>query len=88
MQNGGLQARWPTVHFSAPKARVPSEGRLFVLYLLLSSLERFIVEFFRADHEVLAGGLSIFQYVCLALAVAALIFNRRLGKNGPSKINS
>jgi phosphatidylglycerol:prolipoprotein diacylglycerol transferase len=48
-------------------------GRLFVLYLMLSSLERFIVEFFRADHVVLWGGLSIFQYVCLAIVAVALI---------------
>ena len=55
-------------------------GRLFVLYLMLSSLERFIVEFFRADHAVLWGGLSIFQYVCLLIMGAAIIINTRLSR--------
>jgi phosphatidylglycerol:prolipoprotein diacylglycerol transferase len=53
-------------------------GRLFVFYLILSSLERFIVEFFRADHDVLWGGLSIFQYVCLVIVVAAIIMDVNL----------
>jgi phosphatidylglycerol:prolipoprotein diacylglycerol transferase len=53
-------------------------GRLFVLYLMLSSVERFIVEFFRADHTVLWGGLSIFQYVCLFIIGVAVIINMRL----------
>jgi len=52
-------------------------GRLFLLYLMLSSLERFIVEFFRADHAVLWGGLSIFQYVCLFIIGVAVIINMR-----------
>ena len=55
------------------------EGRLFVLYLLLSSLERFIVEFFRADHVVLWGGLSLFQYVCVFIMAAAFVVNARRG---------
>jgi phosphatidylglycerol:prolipoprotein diacylglycerol transferase len=53
-------------------------GRLFMFYLILSSLERFIVEFFRADHVVLWGGLSIFQYVCVLIMGAAIIINTRL----------
>jgi phosphatidylglycerol:prolipoprotein diacylglycerol transferase len=56
-------------------------GRLFVLYLMLSSLERFIVEFFRADHVVLWGGLSIFQYICLIIAGVAIIINMRLKRS-------
>ncbi len=55
------------------------EGRLFVLYLFLSSLERFGVEFFRADHILLWGGLSLFQYVCLLIMAAAVAVNARLG---------
>lgn len=53
-------------------------GGVFIVYLLLSSLERFIVEFFRADHEVIFG-LSIFQYVCAAIFVVAvgLFFKER-----------
>ncbi|MEI8012969.1 MAG: prolipoprotein diacylglyceryl transferase [Candidatus Omnitrophota bacterium] len=54
-------------------------GRLFVLYLVLSSAERFIVEFFRADHVEMWGGLSLFQYVCALVIAAALVVNARLG---------
>ncbi|MBF0387092.1 MAG: prolipoprotein diacylglyceryl transferase [Candidatus Omnitrophica bacterium] len=52
-------------------------GRIFILYLMLSSLERFGVEFWRADH-VLYWGLSIFQYVSLVVFVVALGLHRRL----------
>ncbi len=51
------------------------QGRLFLLYLLLSSVERFIVEFYRADHVVLWGGLSIFQYICAGIVILALVIN-------------
>lgn len=54
-------------------------GRLFVLYLVLSSAERFAVEFFRADHVVLWGGLSLFQYVCALIMLTAIFLNARLG---------
>ncbi|MBF0331314.1 MAG: prolipoprotein diacylglyceryl transferase [Candidatus Omnitrophica bacterium] len=62
---------------SAAWGRQPA-GRLFMFYLMLSSLERFIVEFFRADHDVLWGGLSIFQYVCAGIIAAAIIVNVNL----------
>lgn len=44
-------------------------GMIFVLYLWLAALERFIVEFYRADHDVLWGGLSLFQYISLAMII-------------------
>ena len=47
-------------------------GRVFILYLILASLQRFIIEFFRADHEILLFGLSIFQVICLVLVFAAI----------------
>lgn len=47
------------------------EGRVFILYVILACLLRFVVEFFRDDHETLGGGLSIYQYVCLGLIAAA-----------------
>jgi len=53
------------------------DGQVFVWYLMLSSVERFVVEFFRADHD-LYGGLSIFQYVCIGIFIAALIVHARL----------
>jgi phosphatidylglycerol:prolipoprotein diacylglycerol transferase len=57
--------------------RVKKTGQVFVLYLILSSVERFLVEFPRADHEVYFG-LSIFQYVCIVIFAAALLVNRKL----------
>jgi phosphatidylglycerol:prolipoprotein diacylglycerol transferase len=53
------------------------DGQVFVWYLMLSAVERFMIEFFRGDHEVYLG-LSIFQYVCLFILTAALILNARL----------
>ena len=53
------------------------EGQIFVMYLMLSSVERFVIEFFRADHEVYFG-LSIFQYVCIALFAAALMVSKKI----------
>ncbi len=42
-------------------------GEVFAAYLVLASVERFINEFFRADHTVAAMGLSIFQWVSVAV---------------------
>lgn len=65
-----------------PQRRSPlhAPGTIFMLYLILSSFERFIVEFFRADHVVLWGGLSIFQYVCLLIIGVAAIINMRISR--------
>lgn len=64
------------------KVKVP--GEVFALYLFLGPMVRFLVEFFRADHVELLFGLSIFQFVCLGLGVAAYIFHRYLHiKKGP-----
>ena len=60
-----------------PKAR--RNGQVFVWYLMFSAVERFAVEFFRADHE-LYFGLSVFQYICVGIFVAALMVNARLKK--------
>lgn len=48
-------------------------GLVFALYLMLAAVERFVVEFFRADHAVLYGGLSIFQLVTLVIFSAGII---------------
>jgi len=48
------------------------KGEVFVIYLILASLLRFSVEFFRADHEALIFGLSIFQFICLGLILGAI----------------
>ncbi|MBF0122091.1 MAG: prolipoprotein diacylglyceryl transferase [Candidatus Omnitrophica bacterium] len=63
----------------ASQSRLRKDGQVFVLYLLLSAVERFLVEFVRADH-VLYGGLSIFQYVCIGIIVLGLIIHLRLAR--------
>ncbi len=49
-----------------------NDGEIFVLYLVLASFERFIVEFFRADHTEFWWGLSIFQAMSLCFMTVAL----------------
>jgi len=49
-------------------------GLVFVSYLILASSLRFGVEFFRADHEILFLGLSIFQFVCFGVLMFAFCF--------------
>jgi phosphatidylglycerol---prolipoprotein diacylglyceryl transferase len=48
-------------------------GFIFVFYLWLAAIERFIVEFYRADHDLLWGNLSLAQYVALGVFAAGLI---------------
>ena len=52
-------------------------GQVFLLYLFLTSTQRFIIEFFRADHEIL-GALSIFQWICLAIILITWYASTRL----------
>lgn len=47
-------------------------GRVFIAYLFLASLERFVVEFFRADHLTTWLGLSVFQWVSLIVMSSAI----------------
>ena len=54
-------------------------GAIFVWYLFLALSLRFVIEFFRADHTIMAFGLSIYQFVCLiiiAVTYAATRFYR------------
>jgi len=52
---------------------VHKEGICFVLYLLLASVLRFNVEFFRADHSPFLFNLSIFQVICIIIFCIGLI---------------
>jgi len=56
-------------------------GVLFVLYLLLSGLERFLVEFIRRNHEVLAG-LTAPQLESIGLCVLGLVWVSALLRRG------
>ena len=53
-------------------------GRVFVLYLILASAQRFVIEFFRADHYIVWWNLSIFQWVSLVVFAAGLYVNAQL----------
>ena len=48
-------------------------GFIFVYYLLLAAGERFIVEFYRGDHDLLWLGLSLTQFVALGVFASGLI---------------
>jgi phosphatidylglycerol:prolipoprotein diacylglycerol transferase len=51
-------------------------GGVFILYLILASVLRFFIEFFRADHHNYFLGLSVFQWVCLGIILSALAVRR------------
>ncbi len=61
-----------------PSSAQPASGRVFILYLMLAATFRFGVEFFRADHNTLFLGLSVFQYVCLGLILTALVISKKI----------
>lgn len=56
----------------ALRDRMPREGDLFRLYLVLFGTSRFGLEFLR-ERSVAFGGLSMAQWVCLELAVAGVL---------------
>jgi len=43
------------------------DGQIFYLYLLLYSVKRFFIEFWRADNEIIFLGLTLFQILCTAI---------------------
>lgn len=53
-------------------------GEVFTAYLVFASIERFINEFFRADHSDVIAGLSVFQIVSLVIFMAGIYLWRRL----------
>jgi phosphatidylglycerol:prolipoprotein diacylglycerol transferase len=55
-------------------------GKIFYVYLLLYSLKRFFIEFWRQDNPVIFSGLTLFQILSIALfclATVKLILIRR-----------
>ena len=48
-------------------------GYVFVFYLWLAAIERFIVEFYRADHDLLWLNLSLAQFVALGVFAAGIV---------------
>jgi len=55
------------------QAKPHQAGFIFVLYLWLAAIERFIVEFYRADHDLLWLNLSLAQFIALGVFTAGLI---------------
>lgn len=52
--------------------RPHKDGEIFFAYLLLYSIKRFIIEFYRADNPVVLFGLTLFQLLSLAVFLLAL----------------
>ncbi len=77
-ETAGLLAIFFILRFYRPAPRIT--GQVFVLYLWLAAIERFTVEFFRADHDVLWLGLSLFQYIAVGIFCAGIILFLRLKK--------
>jgi len=55
-------------------------GFIFVFYLVLAGLERFVVEFYRGDDDILGLGLKLTQFVALGVIAAGLILMKAFRK--------
>jgi phosphatidylglycerol:prolipoprotein diacylglycerol transferase len=55
-------------------------GRLVVTYLLSAAAIRFIVQFFRYDYDPIFWGLGLFQWICVAVFLAAVLLSNFLKK--------
>ena len=51
--------------------RLKKSGLIFASYLMLESSERFLVDFLRADREMITAHLSLHQFVALFLFIAS-----------------
>ena len=49
------------------------EGEIFFVYLLVYSLKRFFIEFWRAEHALIFLGLTVFQIISIAIFSLSLI---------------
>ena len=48
-------------------------GMVFALYLILASMQRFFMEFFRGDERPFYWGLSIYQWISISIFVSGVI---------------
>lgn len=60
--------------------RCTKNGQLFTTYLTLAALERFCVDFWRADRIMIGGIFSFHQVVALCIIIALVIFQYTLTK--------
>jgi prolipoprotein diacylglyceryltransferase len=58
-------------------------GRIIGLYLVLSSIVRFGIEFVRHHEQPLTFGLSLTQWIAIALALVGVAVLARTGKTTP-----
>jgi len=61
--------------------RVCRKGEIFFLYLLLYSLCRFFIEFFRGDSKILILGFSIFQVISFAIFILSAVMLIRIKRH-------
>ncbi len=59
-------------------------GETIGLYLVLYSIARFIIEFFREHEQSLVGGLSLTQWIALGLLVVGCVFLNRSRTSVPA----
>lgn len=53
--------------------RPHKEGWIFFVYLLLYSLKRFFIEFWRADSDTILLGLTMFQFISIAVFCLSIV---------------
>ncbi len=66
----GLLAIYLVLRFMQNKPR--PQGQVFFTYLLLYSIKRFTIEFWRADNEAIFYGLTLFQVLSIFLFVISV----------------
>ena len=64
------------------RGRAWKPGRLFMLWLVLAGLERFVVEFFRAKDDRFFGVLTLAQMISLAITAFGIAGMMRMGRAG------
>ena len=64
----------------------PFPGRTFWLYMLLYSISRFIIEFFRGDERGAVGVLSTSQFISVLLAPLAVVMLVYLARRGQAPV--
>ena len=67
--------------------RVYQKGEVFYLYLLLYSLWRFFIEFFRGDSEIFIFGLSLFQIISIVLFVVSVVILTRIKRHSYTDVH-
>jgi phosphatidylglycerol:prolipoprotein diacylglycerol transferase len=66
------------------RAHRHAEGWLFGMYMVLAGAERFLIEFFRAKDDRFAMGLTLAQFIAIAIAIAGVVVMQALRRPGPA----